>query len=52
MGFAMETLLLLLWNIDNVVRENAFQIDTSLFTLTSSYVYMTRFRMRVKMPSV
>ena len=39
------------WNIDDVC-EHASQIGTCLFTFTSSYVYMTPFRMSVKMPSV
>jgi hypothetical protein len=33
----MEKLLMLLWNIDDVVREHASQIDTCLFTLTNSF---------------
>jgi len=48
----MEKLLLLLWDIDDVVREHASLTDTRFFTLTSSYVYMAPFRMCVKMPSV
>jgi hypothetical protein len=47
MGFAMENLLLLLWNIDEVVREHAFLNHTLFFTLTSSYMYMAPFRMCV-----
>jgi hypothetical protein len=52
MGFAMETLLLLLWNIDDIFREHASPADTRFFTLTSSYMYMAPIRMCVKIPSV
>jgi hypothetical protein len=52
MGSAMEKLLLLLWNIEDVVREHASPTNTRFFTLTSSYVYMAPFRMCAKMLSV